>query len=196
MSATISAELFASLDLVVEEPQAWHFPWAGERMLSEVAREQATSTLLLGRSTYRAFASTWPERGDEIPLAQQLNTMTKVVISDLLEDSEASWSRTRIVRHHGDVNAAISQLDDLEGRISVAGSVTLVERLVAAGLLDELRLIVHPLILGAGRRLFDNWAGPQIDLQHIASTPLDRGARLDIYRPLKDAEHAAAPSSQ
>ena len=189
MSRPISAELFVSLDLVAEEPQTWHFPWVGELLLAEVAREQATPTLMLGRRTYETFASSWPERGDEIPLATQLNKMTKVVVSDHIDDAEATWAPTRILRHGGDIAASIAQLDDVEGRISVAGSVSLVEHLLAAGLLDELRLIVHPIILGSGRPLFDGWNGPGIELKHVESTPLDRGARVDVYRPLPTPAH-------
>jgi dihydrofolate reductase len=189
MSPTISAELFVRLDLVVEEPQTGHFPWVGDLLLAEVAREQTTPTLMLGRRTYATFASSWPERGDEIPLASHLNKMAKVVVSDHVHDVEATWAPTRILRHGGDIASAIAQLDEVEGRISVAGSVSLVEHLLAAGLLDELRLIVHPLILGSGRRLFHGWTRPRLESEHIDSTPLDRGARLDLYRPLPAPAH-------
>lgn len=114
MSRPITAELFTSLDLVVEEPQAWHFPSVGEAMLAEIAREQYTSTLLLGRTTYEIFASSWPERGDDVPLAAQLKGMTKVVVSDRIRDADATWAETRILRPRGDLPAAIARLDVLD----------------------------------------------------------------------------------
>jgi len=185
MSRPITAELFVSLDLVVEEPETWHFPWVDEAMLSEVAREQGASTLLLGRKTYDVFASSWPVRGDDVPLATQLNAMTKVVVSDRIADAEATWAPTTVLRPGGDLATAISSLDELgDGRMTVAGSVGLVEQLLALGLLTELRLIVHPLVLGTGRRLFDDWAADVLELRHTGSTPLGRGARLDVYRPV------------
>lgn len=184
MSRPITAELFTSVDLVVEEPQDWHFPWVDERMLAEVAREQATDTLLLGRHTYEVFAASWPHRSDDVPLAAQLNRMRKVVISDTLDERDAPWANTRVIRHRGDVAAAARELGaDGDGRVTVAGSVSLVEHLLAAGLLTELRLIVHPLVLGRGRRLFGTWRSGRAEFDLVESSPLGRGARLDVYRP-------------
>ncbi|WP_413452593.1 dihydrofolate reductase family protein [Georgenia phoenicis] len=185
MRRPITAELFVSLDLVVAEPQTWHLPWVDEAMLSEVAREQDTSTVLLGRRTYDVFASSWPGRGDDVPLAAQLNAMTKVVVSDRITDAEASWAPTTVLRPGGDLTAAVASLDELgDDRVTVAGSVSLVEQLLALGLLTELRLVVHPLVLGTGRRLFDGWAAGGVELTLAGSTPLGRGARLDVYQPI------------
>jgi dihydrofolate reductase len=186
MSRPITAELFVSLDLVVDEPRDWHFPWVGEQMLAEIAREQSTSTLLLGRRTYDSFAGPggWPDRGDDVPLARQLNAMRKIVVSDTLSDTDATWTGTTVLRPRGDLAAAIASLDDLGGdRITIAGSTSIVEQLLALGLLTELRLIVHPLLVGAGRRLFDDWTGPRVEFDLAESTPLERGARLDVYTP-------------
>lgn len=185
MSRPISAELFVSLDLVVEEPRAWHFPWVQDKMLEEVAREQTTSTLLLGRKTYDSFASIWPTLGDDVPLARQLNEMQKVVISDRLSDKDTGWANTRVLRPRGSFTDAITLLDaDGDDRVTVAGSISIVEQLLATGLLTELRLIVHPILVGSGRRLFDRWSAPQMEFEHVDSSPLDQGARLDVYRPL------------
>lgn len=183
MRRPITAELFTSLDLVVAEPQEWHFPWVGKAMLAEIGREQSTSTLLLGRKTYDVFASSWPEKGHDAPLAAQLNGMTKVVVSDRIAETDASWVETRILRPRGDLVSAIGSLDESgDDRITVAGSISLVEQLLSEGLLSELRLIVHPVVLGTGRRLFDGWGAGRIDLSHDESTPLGNGARLDVYR--------------
>lgn len=184
MKRLITAELFTSIDLVVAEPQEWHFPWVDEAMLAEISREQTTSTLLLGRTTYDVFASSWPEQGDDVPLAAQLNGMTKVVVSNRIAEAEASWGETRILRPRGDLASAIGSLDECgDDRITVAGSISLVEQLLSDGLLSELRLIVHPLVLGTGRRLFDGWDAGRIAFSHDESTPLGNGARLDVYRP-------------
>lgn len=83
-------------------------------MLAEIAREQYTSTLLFGRTTYEIFASSWPERGDDVPLAAQLKGMTKVVVSDRIRDADATWAETRILRPRGDLPAAIARLDVLD----------------------------------------------------------------------------------
>jgi dihydrofolate reductase len=184
MTAQITAELFTSLDLVVEEPNTWHFPWVDELMLAEVGRELAADALLVGHATYDSFAGAWPHRGDDVPLAAGLNAMPKYVVSDHITEQEAHWNNTRIVRPGGDLPAVVRELRvQIGGRITVAGSVSLVEQLLAAGELDELRLIVHPIVIGAGRRLFDDWTGDRIVLDHLGSSPLGRGARVDTYRP-------------
>src|SRR6478735_4069708 len=96
MTRIITAELFASLDLVVEAPETWHFPWVGEEMLAEVQREQGeASALLLGRSTYEVFADSWPNRSDDMPLARQLNAMPKIVVSSTLD--APTWRNTQVV---------------------------------------------------------------------------------------------------
>ena len=104
---------------------------------------------LLGRVTYEGFAAAWPSR--EGPFADKLNNDPKVVVSTTLTDP--SWQNTTVVSD--DVVAAISKLkDDTEGSILVSGSGTLVATLLGAGLVDELRLMVFPTILGRGRRVF------------------------------------------
>ena len=178
MARTITAELFVSLDLVVEAPETWHFPWVGAEMLAEVKREQGeASALLLGRRTYEVFAGSWPDRGDDVPLAAQLNAMPKIVVSSTLD--APSW--------HNTVVAGIDELAALkasgEGRISVAGSIRLVESPIARGLLDELRLLTHPVVLGQGRRLFDTYDGPRLDLELVESRTLERGVQLTVHRP-------------
>jgi dihydrofolate reductase len=178
MPRTITAELFASLDLVVAAPEAWHFDWVGEEMLAEVAREQGgASALLLGRRTYEAFAGSWPHRGDDVPLARQLNSMQKVVVSSTLDSP--TWHNTEVAGF--DEIAALKE--EGEGRITVAGSISLVESLIAADLLDELRILTHPVVLGNGRRLFDTYSGPRVNLALLESRTLERGVQLTVHRP-------------
>ena len=186
MARTITAELFGSLDLVVEAPETWHFDWVGDEMLAEVGREQGeASALLLGRRTYEVFAATWPDRGDDVPLAARLNAMPKIVVSSTLD--AATWHNTEVTRF--DDIAALKEQG--EGRITVAGSIRLVESLLAAGLLDELRILSHPVILGRGRRLFDTYAGPRADLELVESRVLERGVLLTVHRPSNRQEQGA-----
>ncbi len=178
MARTITAELFASLDLVVEAPETWHFDWVGEEMLSEVAREQGgASALLLGRRTYEVFAASWPRRGDDAPLARQLNAMPKIVVSSTV--SAPTWHNTEVTRFED----VVALKESGEGRITVAGSIRLVESLIASGLLDELRILSHPVILGRGRRLFDTYDGPRVDLDLVETRTFERGVQLTIHRP-------------
>ncbi|GAA3338695.1 hypothetical protein GCM10020358_19680 [Amorphoplanes nipponensis] len=182
MSPTISAELFASADLVVGEPDQWHFPWVDAELLAEVERDVTTATaLMLGRTTYQTFAGSWPHRGDDVPLAKTFNTMPKIVVSDTL--TEATWSPTTILRTGGDLAGAVAGLTSAgHGRITIAGSVTLVESLIEAGRLDELRLLVHPVIIGGRRRLF---AGTPIRgrrMRLAGSAAHANGVQLLVYR--------------
>lgn len=180
MARILTAELFASADLVVEAPEAWHFPWAGAEMIAEVSREQGeASALLLGRRTYDVFAASWPSRGDDVPLARQLNTMQKFAVSRSLQSP--AWQNTEVVAFDDIVRLKANG----EGRITVAGSITLVESLLGAGLLDELRILTHPLVLGQGRRLFDAYDGPRVELDLVDARTFERGVQLSVYRPTR-----------
>jgi dihydrofolate reductase len=183
MASTFTAELFASLDLVVEAPETWHFDWVSDEMLAEVARDQGeASALLLGRRTYEVFADSWPGRGNEVPLARRLNAMPKIVVSSTLH--APTWHNTEVTGFED--LAAMKERG--EGRITVAGSIRLVESLIAAGLLDELRILTHPVILGNGRRLFDTYTGPRVDLDLVQTRTLERGVQLTVHRPTTRTE--------
>jgi dihydrofolate reductase len=150
---------FVSLDGVFEDPGGaegyehggWTFEYdrgeEGDRFKLDELTE--ADVQLLGRVTYEGFAAAWPSR--EGPFAEKLNNDPKVVVSTTLTDP--SWQNTTVVS--GDVVNEISKLkQETEGTILVAGSGTLVATLLAADLVDELRLMVFPTILGRGRRLF------------------------------------------
>jgi dihydrofolate reductase len=150
---------FVSLDGVFEDPGGaegyehggWTFEYdrgeEGDRFKLDELTEAEVQ--LLGRVTYEGFAAAWPSR--EGPFAEKLNNDPKVVVSTTLTDP--SWQNTTVVS--GDVANEISKLkQDTGGTILVAGSGTLVATLLAADLVDELRLMVFPTILGRGRRLF------------------------------------------
>ncbi len=152
---------FVSLDGVMEDPGGAedfeHGGWTfeidrgeeGDRFkLAEL--EEATAQLL-GRTTYEGFAAAWPTMEDEVGFAEKMNSMPKYVYSTTLEDP--SWSNTTVLS--GEFAAEIGKLkDEVDGGILVAGSATLVQGLVENDLVEELRLMVFPVVLGSGKRLF------------------------------------------
>jgi dihydrofolate reductase len=132
---------------------------------------------LLGRVTYEGFAAAWPSR--EGPFAEKLNSDPKVVVSSTLTHPE--WQNTTVLS--GDVVKGISRLkEQTDGVILVAGSGTLVATLLAADLVDELRLMVFPTILGRGRRLFpDGIDRLKLELTETRTVGPD-GVQIQIYR--------------
>ena len=157
--ARIVVTEFASLDGVMEGPGgdndfargAWSFEFDrgedGDQFKADETME--ADALLLGRRTYEGFAAAWPGRDGEF--ADKFNTMPKYVVSSTLEDP--SWTNTTVLT--GDALQEVARLkDELHGDVIVHGSGTLVRALVAADLVDELRLMVFPVVLGTGRRLF------------------------------------------
>ena len=162
---------FVSLDGVMEDPGGaegtrhggWTFRFdrgpEGDRFkLDEVLGAEA---LLLGRVTYQGFAAAWPTMEDPVGFAEKMNTMPKYVVSNTLSDAEATWSNTTIVR--GDAATQLRQLkESVSGDLLVAGSGALVQLLTHHGLVDEYRLMVFPIVLGSGRRLFGEVAEPPV----------------------------------
>jgi len=161
---TIVATEFISLDGVIEDPGGSedfvHGGWTfeidrgeeGDKFkLDELVEAEAQ---LLGRVTYEGFAAAWPEREGDADMggfAKKMNSMPKYVYSTTLES--ADWQNTTVLS--GGFAADIAKVkDEVDGIILVAGSATLVQGLIANDLLDELRLMVFPLTLGGGKRLF------------------------------------------
>ena len=123
--------------------------------------------LLLGRVTYQGFAAAWPSMGDD-EFGQRMNSIEKFVVSSTLTDDEAAWGPTTVIR--GDVVAEIARLKAQPGgNLLVEGSAQLVQTLVAHDLVDEYRLMLFPIILGAGKRLFPATM-PQPSTLHITSS--------------------------
>jgi len=110
---------------------------------------RASAALLLGRRTYEGFAEAWPSRTDDVGFADKFNSMPKYVVSTTLES--ADWNNTTILRSLDDVPKL---KDDVEGELVVHGSPTLVQGLLEQDLVDELRLMVFPVVLGTGKRLW------------------------------------------
>lgn len=133
--------------------------------------------MLLGRVTYESFHGAWPGRDDA--MADKINTMRKVVVSTTLGASE--WANTSVVS--GDVEQAVGALKAEDGgRILVAGSRTLAQALLGAGLVDELHLQVFPVILGSGSRIYPE-SHARIELALVSSMALPNGVQLQLFRP-------------
>jgi len=154
----IVSNFFISLDGVVEAPDQWHFPYFDEEMGAAVERGmQASRAFLMGRVLYQEWASYWPDYESKGPggdgdFAAFINGLPKYVVSNTLR--EASWSNSTLVS--GDVAAKLRALKQrTNGDIGMSGSATLVRWLLANDLLDELNLLVHPIAVGRGQRLFE-----------------------------------------
>jgi dihydrofolate reductase len=144
---------FLSLDGVMEEPR-WTFDFdRGETGDTFKMDELFDATaLLLGRVTYQGFAAAWPNMdGDDF--GKRMNRIPKYVVSSSLSDGDATWGETTVLR--GDVVKAVSTVrDEVEGNLLVEGSAQLVQTLAQHELVDDYRLMIFPVVLGGGKRLF------------------------------------------
>jgi dihydrofolate reductase len=187
----ITAGLFISLDGVVEAPDQWHFPYFNEEMGAAVdATLGAADTVLFGRKTYDSFAGAWPEReaaGEEdAGLAKALGDARKIVVSN--RKLEFTWRNSEQLE--GDLVEAVTALKNEPGRnIGLSGSVSVVRQLLAAGLLDELHLLVHPIAVRKGMRLFDEGESP-IPLRLISSETFKTGVLNLVYAPAESTADA------
>jgi dihydrofolate reductase len=186
----ITAGLFISLDGVVEEPGDWHFPYFNDEMGAAVdAQLGAADTLLLGRKTYDSFAGAWPDReaaGEDAQFAKALGDARKLVVSN--QNLQFTWRNSE--RLEGDLVEAVTALKNEPGETNIAmsGSVSVVRQLLAAGLLDELHLLVHPIAVRKGMRLFDEGESP-VPLRLVSSQTFATGVLNLVYAP---AESTAA----
>ena len=180
----ITAGLFISLDGVVEAPDQWHFPYFNEEMGAAVdATLGAADTVLFGRKTYDSFAGAWPEReaagGEDAGFAKTLGDARKIVVSN--QKLEFTWRNSEQLE--GDLVEAVTALKNQPGgNIALSGSVSVVRQLLAAGLLDELHLLVHPIAVRKGMRLFDEAETP-FPLTLISSETFKTGVLNLVYGP-------------
>jgi dihydrofolate reductase len=189
----ITAGLFISLDGVVEAPDQWHFPYFSDEMGAAVdATLGAAGTILFGRKTYDSFAGAWPEReaagGEDAPFAKRLGDVRKIVVSH--QPLEFTWRNSEQLR--GGLIEAVTALKNEPGdaTIGLSGSVSVVRQLLAAGLLDELHLLVHPIAVRKGMRLFDEGERP-MPLTLISSQAFKTGVLNLVYGPAGPAGDAS-----
>lgn len=165
----IVAGLFISVDGVVEAPDQWQFPYFNEEMGGAVqSMMDSSEAMLLGRRTYEEFAAYWPTSTDDF--AGHMNNTPKYVVSNTL--TAAEWQNSTLVS--GDVIKELTRIKEQPGGdLAITGSGTLVRSLLREGLLDELQLLVHPVVVGTGKRLFDD--GPKVPLRLTGSRTFSTG---------------------
>jgi dihydrofolate reductase len=181
MRKVIASEL-VSLDGVMESPEEWAFSYSNDEMAEANASGMAASdAMLFGRVTYEEFASYWPyQNSADQPFTDYLNSVPKFVVSTTLEEP-LEWQNSTLIK--GNVAEEIRELKQQPGKdITILGSGTLVRSLLQDDLLDELGLMVHPIILGSGKRLFEE-GGDQKSLELVDSKTFGTGVLYLTYRP-------------
>lgn len=168
---------FLSLDGVMDTP-SWTAPYWNDEIAAFKATEmEAVAALLQGRVTYDGMAAAWPARGDEDPGARIMNSLPKYVVSATL--TEATWNNSTIIR--GDVAQAVAALKDrYDGDILIYGSGQLTRFLLEHGLVDQHNLLVYPVTLGSGKRLFGE---TPVNLKLTESRAFSSGVVLMQYVP-------------
>ncbi len=168
---------FVSLDGVMEEP-AWTFPYWNDEIAEFKGEESSASdALLLGRVTYEGFAAAWPESQDEG--ADYFNGVRKYVVSRTLEEP-LEWNNSTLIKD--DIAEQITNLKRQDGKdITVHGSATLVQTLMQHDLVDRYRLLVYPVVVGKGKRLFEE--GIPATLKLLESQSFSSGVVALVYEP-------------
>ena len=177
---------FMSLDGVVEDPGGsesyksggWSFEISrGKRATNSSSTRRSSDALLLGRVTFEGFAEAWPSRDGEF--ADKFNSMPKYVVSSTLE--EPAWSNSTVLK--GDLAEEVAKLKQAhEGDVVVHGSAQLAQALLEHDLVDELRLMVFPVVLGSGKRLFGDTSDKK-PLRLVDSKVVGDGVVILIYEP-------------
>jgi len=179
---------FVTLDGVVEDPGgaegfahggwAFQFDRGPEGDAFKLDELKAADAMLLGRRTYEGFAKAWPTITDEAGFAEKMNSMPKYVVSSTLESPE--WTNSQVV--DGDLGETVASLKAAhEGDVLVAGSAQLVQELAARDLVDEYRLMVFPVVLGSGARLFGDADAP-VPLRVVETRPAGAVVILTLAR--------------
>ena len=183
MRKVVAWEL-VSLDGVMESPEKWSIPIHNDEMAeAQRAGMAAADAMLLGRVAYQEFASYWPyQNSAEQPFTDYLNNTPKFVVSNTLEEP-LEWQNSTLIGDN--VAEEIAKLKRQPGKdIVILGSGTLVRSLLRDDLLDELGLMVHPVVLGSGKRLFEE-GGDQKALELVDSKTFGTGVLYLTYRPVQ-----------
>lgn len=167
------------------EQGGWVWPYFHEGYADTVEDGLSSSdALLLGRKTYEIFAAYWPTATDEAELADLMNSIDKYVASRTLDEVE--WQNSTLLE--GEVETAVTELKEQPGEdIRVIGSGKLVQTLMQHDLVDEYQLMIHPLVLGSGKRLFGD-ESTQTDLQLVDMETTGTGVVVLTYEPAEDEE--------
>ncbi len=176
----IKSNFFISLDGVVESPDQWHFPYFNDEMGAAVGAGFSTAdAMLMGRVLYEEWAAYWPEHADE-PFGDVMNSMKKYVVSDSLQATE--WENSELIS--GDVTQKLAEIKAQDGGdIAMSGSATTVRRLLREGLVDEVNLLVHPIVVGDGlARLFPA-EEPTLPLELVKAETFTTGVLNLSYVP-------------
>jgi len=178
----VNAGLFITLDGVTERPDKWQFDVFDDDMSAILQAHLAgEDTILLGRVTYQEWTPFWPTSPDE-PYASHINNTPKYVVSSTLETVEwGTYDNISLIK--GNLAAEIAKLKQQPGKnIGVAGSPTLVRSMLQANLLDELTLMIHPVVAGSGKHLFEQ-AGELKRLKLVDSKTTKSGVSSLTFRP-------------
>jgi dihydrofolate reductase len=181
MRKVVAAE-FLSLDGVMESPDQWHFPYFNDEMGQAVGEGFETSdALLMGRVLYEEWVAFWPQQDpEENPVAATMNNVSKYVVSTTLE-GPLEWNNATLIGDN--VAEEISELKRQPGKdIVISGSGALVRSLLEYGLLDELKLMIHPIVVGGGKRLFEDGES-QTALELVESRTFSTGVLYVTYKP-------------
>jgi dihydrofolate reductase len=179
MSTVVAVE-YLSLDGIMEEPQ-WSAPYFNEELQDfQLNNLMGSDALLLGRVTYEGFKSAWPTMTDEAGFADKMNGMPKYVATSTLDKGE--WNATLL---KGDLVEEVTRLKrDVEGTLLINGSARLFQTLHAAGLIDEYRFMIYPVVVATGKRLFADEGG-QGGLNLVKSQITDSGVAILTYQPAR-----------
>src|SRR5215210_7245128 len=181
MRKVVASEL-VSLDGVMEKPEEWSFSYSNDEMAEANAAGMAASdAMLFGRVTYEEFAAFWPyQNSAEQPFTDYLNDVPKYVVSTTLQEP-LEWQNSTLIK--GNVAEEIAKLKRQPGKdITILGSAALVRSLLQDDLIDELSLMVHPVVLGSGKRLFEE-GSDQKTLELVDSKTFSIGVLYLTYRP-------------
>jgi dihydrofolate reductase len=180
----IVSNFFISLDGVVEAPHEWHFPYFDDEMGRVVGEGiESARAFLMGRNLYREWAGYWPEQDEkDVEFASYINNVPKYVLSH--HDGEADWQNTTVITGPDDASVAeqVRALkEQVDGDIAMSGCATTVRWLIAQGLLDELALLVHPIAVARGQRLFEGTG--TVPLRLLSCETLPTGVLFLRYAP-------------
>jgi dihydrofolate reductase len=176
----IVASEYVSLDGVMDDPGQWSRPfWRDEAATFKYDELFASDTLLLGRVTYEGFANAWPSMEGTGNFGERMNSMPKVVVSTTLQNP--AWNNSRVISQN--VVEELANLKDEPGQdILLAGSGKLLHSLMEHDLVDEYRLMLHPVVVGGGKKLFENET-QTTSLTLVEAKPLASGIVILTYHP-------------